>query len=188
MSFIWCLEIFGVLVGVLSRIRLRKLLRFQTPFVWHLEPVSSPVRSREPANTPHKAPQLPWLPAVSVPIVAQPSVVLSPDKTDRNWPGTTTREQPPKKPKLAIPGRLGFAGAPLFQYHSSNSRVPLIVSFLESHLATTIDVSFLIDFQEQLFQINCSRFGVGPHLAILAVRPAEGPDESSARKSMQINP
>ncbi|KAK1912583.1 hypothetical protein P3342_004519 [Pyrenophora teres f. teres] len=142
----------------------------------------------EPANTPTKRRKLPWLPAVSVPIVAQPSVVLSPDKTDRNWPGTTTREQPPKKPKLAIPGRLGFAGAPLFQYHSSNSRVPLIVSFLENHLATTIDVSFLIDFQEQLFQINCSRFGVGPHLAILAVRPAEGPDESSARKSMQINP
>ncbi|KAL7772801.1 hypothetical protein CFE70_002764 [Pyrenophora teres f. teres 0-1] len=149
------------------------------------EEISAP---ESPPARPAKRLKLPWPPAVSAPIVAQPSVVLSPNKTDRNWPGTTTQEQPPKKPKLAIPGGLGFAGAPLYQYRSSNSGVPLIVSFLEKHLATTIDVPFLIDFQEQLFQINGSGSGLGPHLAILAVRPAEGPDESSARKSMQINP
>ncbi|KAL7775094.1 hypothetical protein CFE70_006011 [Pyrenophora teres f. teres 0-1] len=78
---------------------------------------------------------------------------------------------------------LGFAGAPLYQYRSSNSRVPLI-----KHLATTINVPFLIDFQKQLFQINGSGSSLRPHLAILAVRPAKGPNKSSARKSIQINP
>ncbi|EFQ90455.1 hypothetical protein PTT_12940 [Pyrenophora teres f. teres 0-1] len=78
------------------------------------EEISAP---ESPPARPAKRLKLPWLPAISALIVAQPLVMLSPNKTDRNWP-------------------------------------------IEKHLATTIDVPFLIDFQEQLFQINGSGSGV----------------------------